>query len=261
MSSHLRELQEKLQAYLLTGDSAIAKDIVDPTQDKVDTRLAIYRDSYYLLLVNILQKDFPLLEKLLGEEQFEVLALAYINAYPSQYCSIKDFGARLPGFLQTTAPYNKQLHLGELAELIRQLDNTLVAADAPVLTVQDLAIISQDKWGELQLIPHPSVKLLTQHYNTFSLWQALQQDKPLPKVTKSSEPQYCLIWRKELMPYCVILNKEAVCIIKTLQAQRTFAEVCEELAECLPAEEVVQYVVNQLIEWLNQGVFSEIRIL
>lgn len=259
MTTKLRELQENLQAYLLTGDAKIAKDIVNPIQDEIDTRLAIYRDSYYLCLTNILKKDFPLLEKLIGEEAFEVLATAYIDAYPSKYFSIKDFGERVPLFLQTTLPYSQQPYLSELAELGWELDNTLISADAVALTVNDLAKIPQNNWGELQLTTHPSVKLLTQHYNTFELWQALQHDKPLPTVVKLAKPNYCLVWRKELMPYCCVLTAEAACIIRAFQAQQTFAEVCEQLTEYLSPEEVAQYAVNQLVNWLNQGVFSGLK--
>ena len=259
MSSQLRKLQEELQAYLLTGNSKIAEAIVNPAQDEIDTRLAIYRDSYYLCLTNILKEDFPLLEKILGEPAFENLAIAYINQYPSKYFSIKDFGERLPTFLHTTQPYNEQPYLKELAELSWELDNTMVTADALLLTVNDLAAIPQEKWGDLQLNPHPSVKLLTQHYNTFDIWQALKQDKPLPTVTNLLKPTYCLIWRKELTPYCYMLNQEAACIISAFQAQQTFADVCEQLAEYLPAEEVAQYAVNQLVNWLNQGIFSGIK--
>lgn len=259
MSNQLRKLQEELQAYLLTGNPKITEAIVNPVQDEIDTRLAIYRDSYYLCLTNILRKDFPLLEKLLGEQAFEDLAMAYINQYPSKYFSIKDFGERLPSFLQTQT-YSGRPHLKELAELTWELDNTMVTADAPLLTVNDLAAISQEKWGDLQLNLHPSVKLLTQHYNTFDIWQALQQDKPLPTVTELLKPIYCLLWRKELTPYCYVLNQKAACIITAFQAQQTFAEVCEQLTEFLPAEEVAQYVVNQLVNWLNQGIFSELQL-
>ncbi len=255
MTKNLHRLQENLQAYLLTGNSAIAKDIVNPAQDTVDTRLAIYRDSYYLCLLNILRKDFSLLEQVLGEQAFEEVGLAYINAYPSQYFTVNNFALRFPVFLQSVSSYNKYLYLSELAEFIWALNNTLISADAAILTVNDLAQIPPNKWENLQLKMHPSVKLMIQQTNAYEIWQALQQAKPLPEAVKLTQANHCLVWRKDFMPFSSLLTQETAWIIKSLQEDQPFAEICEGLTQWLPEEAVAQYAVNHLINWLNQGLF------
>ncbi len=299
MTTNLRNLQESLQAYLLTGDTTIAKDIINPAGDQIDTRLAIYRDSYYLCLLNNLKKEFALLEQLLGEQAFEEIGIAYINAYPSQYFTINDFGQRFPDFLRTTSPYNQQPPLSELAELILALNNTLISADTPTITPSDLATIPPHDWGNLTFQTHPSVKLLTQQTNAYEIWQALIQNKQPPKISTQSAQKIpsegwrvggfpaarslrarqgaaatgprateakpllphlnLLIWRKELTPYSNILTQQSAQLLQTLQSQKTFAEACETLTQSIPEEEIPQYVINQLTNWLNQGIFAAIN--
>lgn len=259
MTITLRELQNHLQNYLLTGDLTIADFIVNPAKDERDARLAIYRDGYYICLLAILEKDFTLLKKLIGQQTFEEMGLRYIDAYPSHYFSIKDFGQRLPDFLRTVQPYAEQLHLAELADFLWELNNTLIAADAPVLTTADLMQIPPDAWDELQLKTHPSVKLMTQQWNTTALWQALQQDKPAPKPAHLNKPSYYLIWRKGLTPHYYEIPEEAAWIISALQANKTFSAVCEGLSEWMPEETVAPYLVDRLKNWLNEGIFSQVR--
>src|SRR5688500_3647549 len=127
--SSLRELQESLQAYLLRNEQSIAKHIIKPKQDIIDARLEIYREHYYISLTDILKKSYENLYRLLGEESFEELSVAYIKAYPSQYYNINEFTQHLPIFLREHKLYAQHLYIAELAEFIYELENTLIKAD------------------------------------------------------------------------------------------------------------------------------------
>src|SRR5437868_1546842 len=63
-------------------------------------RLNIYRQSYFLRLLECLRAEFPSLAAAMGAELFDALSAAYLEAYPSQSPSLSQLGARLPQFLR-----------------------------------------------------------------------------------------------------------------------------------------------------------------
>jgi len=258
--SHLRDLQEKLMAHILNEDQAILKNVVTTKQIRADERLAIYRDAYYLNLGNILRKDFGILENILGEDEFEQLTVDYITAYPSSYFNVNEFGRHLPKFLTKNQPYAEQPYLAELAAICWAWTSVLITTDATSISIEQLASIPQESWPALRLVAHPSVKLLQLNWNTAEYWQALQQNKKLPALMQLTKSNYCLIWRKGLQPFCLILSQEAGWVLQAFQAGKTFADVCEGLTEWMPEDEVAQYVVNLLMMWLKEGLFSEFNV-
>ena len=258
--SNLRELQEHFVAHLLTNDQKIVKNIGTTKQVSADERLAIYRDTYYLNLVNLLRKDYSLLEDLLGEDAFEQLAVDYIHANPSCYFNANEFGEPLAKFLAKASPYAEQAYLAELAAMCWAWATVLIAADAEALSIEQLAMIPQDAWPQLRLTAHPSVKLLRYTWNAIEYWQAVQQKQPLPTLIKLKKPNYCLIWRKGLQPFYLILPQEAGWALQAFQNGQTFADVCEGLTQQLPEDEVAPYVVSLLTMWLKEGIFAEFNI-
>jgi hypothetical protein len=257
--SGLRELQEGLQAHLLADDKKIKQFVVRPEQGNITERLAIYGTAYRLRLLDVLQKDYPLLKKLLGEDAFAELGDAYIDAYPSKNFSVNCFGQHLAEFLHQEEPYAQNLYLSELAHFIWALGSTITAADAPVLTTQEMAAIPQDLWPELRLKFQPALVVLTQEWNTIALWQALLNNEKLPKSTRQSEVSYCVVWRKAQQAYYVPLSKEEKWVMQMLQENQSFAEVCEGLTQWLPEEQVAQFTVGLLVRWINEGMLAEAK--
>ncbi len=96
----LLDLQRSFMAYLLDGDEAFLSSIAPPPQGDVQERAEVYYNGYYERLYLALQKDFPGLNALLGEDGFASFAFEYIAEYPSRYYSIAEVGSRLVDFLE-----------------------------------------------------------------------------------------------------------------------------------------------------------------
>src|SRR5580700_11074361 len=62
-------------------------------------RLEIYNRQYWFRLISAVSEDFPTLNALLGSRCFEPLMLAYLHRNPSTSWTLRDLGAKLPGFL------------------------------------------------------------------------------------------------------------------------------------------------------------------
>lgn len=256
----LRELEKNFQTHVLSGDHAVDSAITGNTAEQVATRLAVYSNGYRWRLLEVLELDYRLLAKLLGEKAFDQLGFEYIDAYPSHSFSIDIFAQYLPQFLTEKKPYCEQLHLSELADFIWALNVAIDAADASILTAQELAAVRQESWPEMRLTLHPSLQLLTYHWNVVDLWRALSDDKTLPEIVKLEKPQAVIVWRKAIQPFYALLDEKEVFVLQALQQEKTFEVVCEGLLQWLPEEEIAQYAVNLLLRWINDGMISRITI-
>src|SRR6516162_215871 len=99
MSETLRELQENFQAYMLSQNDTVLNSI-SFDHDLALTRINIYRDGYAFRLLEILQKDFPCLRQIMGDEElFEKMGREYIAQYPSNHFSICTFSRHFSNFL------------------------------------------------------------------------------------------------------------------------------------------------------------------
>src|SRR5690348_15127611 len=103
--NHLMNLQNKFQSYLITADCDINVEIEETKKVSAETRLGIYRDAYRFRLIDALASNYPILQKYLGDDAFQELALLYIDAHPSLFRSIRWFGNQLENFLRKHEKY------------------------------------------------------------------------------------------------------------------------------------------------------------
>ena len=133
--------------YCTVSDDMLAQVSAD-ARPSAAARLAIYANGYRLRLLEALDTDFSALHTLAGDELFEQIGRAYIDAHPSEHFSIRYFGQHLSAFLAQTAPYTETPVLAEMAALEWALTLAFDAADDPVLTEASLAMLPAESWPE-----------------------------------------------------------------------------------------------------------------
>ena len=255
----LYEIQGKLQANIMDNDQTVIAHITKPNNDSIRERLAIYRNAYQLRLLEVLEKEFPLLKQWMGNKAFNKMGRAYIDSYPSCYFSVADFPERLAQFLAETKTYSNKRYINELVKFMRTLNKVVDLPSKSILKQQDLAVISPDAWASMKLILQPSVALVQLQFNTLTIWQALIDNKQTPKPIQLKEPTHCLIWCKGLDAFYLVLTKQETLVIQQLQQGKTFGEICECLTQWHSEEEVANVLANILLRWLNNAIFAEVK--
>src|SRR5438105_4689122 len=177
----LTELQRNFQAHLLTEDAAILESVVDAPPLTPADRVKIYRNAYRIRLRDALQDTHPVLFKVLGDEMFESLAFAFIEAHPSVHRSIRWYGRELGDFLALQPPYAEQPILAEIARFEWTLSEAFDATDAASMTREALKAIDADSWEQIGFVFHPSLRLLDLNWNTVAVWQAMSRDEDPPQ--------------------------------------------------------------------------------
>jgi hypothetical protein len=168
-----------------TSIGAIAASYIRPN-DRLSSfeRLEIYNRQYWFRLISAVSEDFPALNALLGPRRFDRLILAYLNENPSTSWTLRDLGAKLPGFLEAHPELTGRPH--RLAVDVARLEWAYVDAfdrkhRTPLTTEEAQAIDSE---SHLSLQPH--LQLLKLSYPVDSLVLAVKKNAPEGEIVSSA---------------------------------------------------------------------------
>jgi hypothetical protein len=203
---NLQILQNDFQNYLLDKPSSIQTAIVDRQPVPALMRLAIYRDGYFLRLLEALEQDYEVLRALIGIEEFDQLGRDYIHAHPSSFRSIRWYGNEFALFLKQKT---NQPSLIEMAQFEWLLAEAFDAADSAIVTEKDITAIPFEQWPHMQFILHPSLRQLELYTNTVSLWKSYKETDVILSPNYSKTPVPWIIWRKEYdIQFCSLAPSE-----------------------------------------------------
>lgn len=146
------------------------EDVVTRSQSLTSLeRLQVYGNAYYARLVECLQGEFPAVAHAVGAETFDVLAMGYLQSYPSRSYTLAQLGANFPQFLaeiplptitNQTADFAAFLiDLARLERLYSEVFDGPGSEGKPPLSPEDLQQIPPEAWPEVRLVPVPSLRL------------------------------------------------------------------------------------------------------
>jgi hypothetical protein len=228
-----------------------------------EVQLSVYHHAYRARLKEVLASDYPATLTAIGDDRFNWLAGDYIRVHPSHYFSLRDFGCHLPdfvsGLIQKDTRYRGMRWLSELTLFEWTLGQTFDAADAAILSGQDMAAVSPEDWPALRFIVHPCVHRLDLEWNIPELWRALTGDNPTRVSARRETASPWLVWREQLITRFRSMQADEQRALDTLRAGRSFNEVCEVLATLMHEDDVPLRAAGLLKGWIAQGLISGIQ--
>lgn len=254
----LRELQRRLQ-------QAIAGAADDPTllRARADGRpalIGIYRHAFSARLVAALADNHTVLQRALGDEAFEALGRAYVDACPSTRPSIRWYGDRLAEFMGTREDLVPHPALVDIARMDWTLREAFDAADAPVIGLASLTAVAADQWAGLRFQPHPSVRLVRLHWAIEAAWRTLREHDPEAGAEEPQLPEpearehLLLVWRHGLETRWRSLPALEAGLLQAALEGETFGALCERAARS--EDDPATAAALALQQWLNDGLFS-----
>jgi hypothetical protein len=253
----LMNLQNQFQNFLTQDNAEIISNIMGTAKVSREKRMDIYKEAYRLRLIEALTANFPILEKYLGYEQFNKLANGYIDAYPSEFRSIRWFGDRLDLFLNENEPYHVFPYLSEFANLEWCMTLSFDAREESVITLGAIGEVAPHLWETMRFRLHHSIHLLTFNWNVVDLWKSLSQDETPPDPVKQA-PQSWILWRQNLINrYCLLPTDEHLALASIAEGKK-FGEVCELLSEW--SEDPALKAASLLKGWIEAGLIIEIIV-
>ena len=267
----LAELQSLFQAAVLTGDAedvAILDVVAPPRGADRATMMGVYVNAYRLRLAEFLDEDYPALRVLLGDDDFEALVEAYIDANPSRLRNARWYTTRLPEFMQESENWSANALAIGLALFERALTDAYDAADAPALSIETLAEFSPQDWPRLGFTFHPSLRLIDVAAGVLDAYAAATADERDEEAARSaeedegalehrpmaaSEGETIAIWRADLDPAYRQLDPDEYLALFEAMAGQSFGDICQLVAFQNEGQSATERLARFLVTWFSEG--------
>jgi hypothetical protein len=159
-------------------------------------RLAIYRNNLREGFIKALALEFPVIERLVGNDYFRQLALEFLAEYPSRAGDLHPIGEPFPQYLRLRFGETPYAYLPDVAALEWAYQQALIAADARLFDLATLREIPEETYGRLRFTLHPACGLMRSPYPVMRIWAANQPDAAGDEVVDlSSGADFILIRR------------------------------------------------------------------
>lgn len=219
----------------------------------------LYLIAYRARLLAALRENFPVLARALGDDEFDALAVTYLDAHPSPHRSIRWFGDTFCDFLGAAPERLPHPALLDLARMDWALCLAYDATDATPVTAATLRGLPPDAWAGLRFALHPSVSLLTVDWLVAPIWHALNDDADAQ--TEAPEPgvHTLMVWRRELECHWRTLDELEAQALAAIRDGAPYGDVCAGIAERLgvtpdEAARAATVTADLLRQWLTHGV-------
>lgn len=210
---------------LLDAQRPLPANLQDGQGRPAGRRFDVYRNNVVMGLKDALAASFPLLEKLLGPQNFSQLSGLFLRAHPPRDPRIQTYGADLPAFLEDFAPLSHLPYLADVARLECALRDSYHSADAPCVAQDVFAQTPPDVLASSTLILSPALRLVGSDWPIYDIWRFnTQADAPQPR----GEAQDCLIVRPEYDPLPLLLPQGGADLIEALASKATLGDALSE---------------------------------
>jgi hypothetical protein len=226
-------------------------------------RLEVYANAYFYRIRDCLEDDFGALRAVLGEARFHNLVTAYLIDCPPRHPSLRFAGERLPDFVRkhpAAASFREDLRwLADLAHLEWAIVEAFDAADADILSRDELAAIDPARWVDLQFGFQPALTRLDLDAPAHRVRRAWDDDAPMETAIselESTEPAIypLLVWRTaERVSYRGLDPVEAIGLDAAI-AGETFGILCERIASEVGDGEAPNRAATLLARWQADGI-------
>jgi uncharacterized protein (UPF0276 family) len=245
---------------LAEGQQAFADALFVPEREsslapqlKHPERFALYRGNLRATWAKALGAAYPVIHQLVGEEFFEALAREYGRAYPSDDGDLNRFGAHLPAFLETF-PHTQELpYLPDMAHLEWLIHRAHYAASADAVDAS-LSAIPPDELEQASFEFAPALKLFGSQWAVVQLWLAHREQAEWPQEMHAETR--AMVARPHWKTAVIAQSQAAYAALSVLQQGGTFGAALDEAFE----HDEEFNVAAHLQQWLEQGVFSAVRL-
>ena len=225
-----------------------------------DERVRIYTRMYFARLLEVLQADFPALEKILGEEAFERAARAYVAKHPSRSYSLNPLGRRLPEFLERAPRVPRRALAVDVARVERAMSEVFDEEEAAPLSPEAVAAVPAHAWADARLVPIPAFRLLALRTRANAAVSAARQEKRLPDLR--AHATWAVVYRREYRVYRLDLTAPQFALLGALARGKTVRAALAAAAKASGPREAAA-LPTQLFGWFRtwteEGLFMALH--
>ncbi len=206
-------MQKTFAQALLNPDADCPPGLTDGLGRPVPKRFSVYRNNVASSLTRVLEAGFPVIRRLVGDEFFGALAVAFLRAHPPRTPLMMDYGADFAGFLADFPPVAHLAYLPDMARLEQALRQSYHATDAAPIDPQTLTDMPVDVLLGARLHLAPAFRLIRSEWPVHAIWRANMANGP-PPVMKA---EAVAITRTSFDPEMSLLAASSATFIAALE--------------------------------------------
>ncbi|NJM83797.1 MAG: DUF2063 domain-containing protein, partial [Tabrizicola sp.] len=183
-------------------------------------RFAVYRNNVATSLVSAMETAFPTVRRLVGDEFFAAMALAFVRAHPPTSPLLMFYGAAFPGFLARFPPVARLGYLPDIARLDQAMRESYHAADSRPMSEAEFARLLASDVEAARLRLAPSLRIIRSDWPIHAIWRATMEGGPHP----AARPEDVVILRPDYDPLPQLLPMGGATFISGLLAGETIGQ-------------------------------------
>jgi hypothetical protein len=243
----LLEWQRDFARALLAAEPALVRQELRIAGDAA-ARVAIYRNNCLSNLVRALTLNFPVVQRLVGEDFFAAAAQEFITQYPPASACLDDYGQAFAQFLRNFSAARTLSYLPDVARLEWAVSRALHAPEAEGLEVARLAALDAASMAEVRFVPQPSISLLRLDSPADAIWRAVldQDEAAMAAVDLNGAAVHVLIERRQGAVEVRRLTPAAWGLTQRLCAGEPLHEVLASRDELLGGDQIDALLADHL---------------
>lgn len=192
----LPELQTRMAAALFGEATAPPPTWIRAAGIAPELRLGIYRNNLEEGFAKTLALEFPVMQRLVGEEYFRQLALNFLAHHPSRSGDLHHVGAPFAGFLREQFAATSYGYFTDVAALEWAMQECLVDEDDEALDPRALQTVPPRAYPRLRLALRRAARLLESPFPIVRIWEANQPQAELAGIIDlAAGPEFALVHR------------------------------------------------------------------
>lgn len=191
------ELQGAFADALLDPQRPTPTGVVDPEGAPCARRFGVYRNNVTVGLSGALAETFPAVRRLVGDDFFRAMAIAYARAEPPRSPVMAVYGAGFADFVARFEPAMGLPYLADVARIEQAWVEAYHAADAAPLDPAAFIGLAPEALPHLRLRLHPSLRIVRSAHAALTIWRCNTEDAGTEPVEDAGRPEDALILRPD----------------------------------------------------------------
>ncbi|MDE0696184.1 MAG: DNA-binding domain-containing protein [Boseongicola sp.] len=220
--------QTTFREALLDPEAARPNGLRDGEGRPAGRRFDVYRNNVAVSLTEALEVGFPVIRKLVGQENFKLLASAYLRRHPPRSPLMMHFGADMPSFLADFEPTRKTGYLPDVARLELAIRESYHAADADSISAAELEALPPEALVRARVRLAPSLRLVRSSWPILSIWRFnVEEGAKSPEMAAEN----VLVARPDLDPVPRLLPSAGAEFVSALLTGATFGDAMDKASD------------------------------
>lgn len=227
----LRSLQERCYRAFLLGEAEPLLPELMSREIPAPISIQVYQNNARETYRKALAANYPVVERLVGDDCFRGFALKYMRDYPSTSGDLQRFGATLPDFLCEHYRDSRFAYLPDVARLEWAVEEVQLSRESGPLDLDALSRIEPEHYTEVRFHRSESARLICSPYPILSIWRTNQPGQEA-EVDLSSGAEHVVVRRHAGSVQLNLIDSAAA----SLAAHLGDAETLEEATAALDSE-------------------------